>query len=124
MQNLRFQLVTNIAPGGNGMSDRQDHSQVRWTVDFNPPFNQIPKTYAIVARFTDPATQQPTVIIDGVGAIGTIAAADYLTNPDYFREFLQHAPAGWSQRNLELVLEIQLVNGDYSPPHVIASHSW
>jgi hypothetical protein len=119
---LRFQLVPNFTPGVNAIRDREDPSHIRWKVDFNPPFATIPRTYAIVARFVDPTTGQPTVIIDGVGAAATIAAAEFLTNPEYFET--GDAPRGWQQRNLELVLEIQLVNGDWGPPHVIAAHSW
>jgi len=124
MQFLRYQLVPDISPGVNCIRDREDTTHIRWSVDFNTPFNALQKTYAIVARFNDPTTGQPTVIIDGLGAAGTIAAADFVTTPAYFREFADRAPRGWEDRNVEIVLEAQMVNGDYGPPHVVATYLW
>lgn len=123
MQFLRYQLVPNVTDGVNGIRDRKD-GRILWTVDFNMPFQKVPKTYGILARFNDPTTGQPTVIIDGVGAEGTIAVADFLSTPSYFKEFSNGAPKDWQNRNFEIVLETQLINGDYGPPHVIQTYFW
>lgn len=123
MQFLRYQLVPNVTEGVNGIRDRTD-ARILWTVDFNMPFQKVPKTYGILARFNDPTTGQPTVIICGVGAAGTVAAADFLSTPSYFKDFLNEAPKDWQNRNFEIVLEIQLINGDYGPPHVIKTYFW
>jgi hypothetical protein len=124
MQFLRYQLVVSISPGVNGIRDRQDPSHIRWLVDFNVPFDTIQKTYGIIARFTDPETGQPTVLVEGLGARGTMASAEFLTTSAYLKEFIDKAPRGWQDRNIEIVLETQMVNGDNGPPHVIATEVW
>lgn len=121
---LRYQLMQNLTPGVNGIRDRDNQSNLRWKVDFNVPFDSMSKTYAIVARFVDPVTDQPIAIIDGLGAAGTLAAADFLTDPKYFDDFVAHAPKGWENHNLEIVLEVRLIEGNYDPPRVVASYSW
>jgi len=124
MQLLRYQLVTNLSPGVNGILDRENPSRIRWKVDFNTPYTAIPREYAIVARFRNPATGQPTVIAAGVGANGEIAAAEFLTTPAYLREFIAQAPRGWEQRNIEIILEPEMINGAKGPPHVVATYIW
>lgn len=124
MPMLRYQLVLSILPGVNGIRDRDDQGRIRWSVDFNVPINKIPMTYAIITRFVDPTTGQPTVIVDGLGAAGTIAGADFLSTPAYLSKFAQTAPNDWDKRNIEVIVQSQLINGDYGPPHVIATHFW
>lgn len=124
MQLLRYQLVLNILPGVNGIRDRNEQSRVAWTVDFNLPLSKVPKTYAIIARFNDPTTGQPTVIIDGLGAAGTAAGADFLSTPAYFKDFVDRAPRHWEEKNLEVIIETPLIGGDYGPPHVLATYYW
>ncbi|MDR3797837.1 MAG: hypothetical protein P4K93_06770 [Terracidiphilus sp.] len=121
---LRFQIVRDFRPGVNGILDKDDVSQLRWAVDFNAPYSAIPAEYAIVARFHNPATGMPTVIAAGVGAKGEIAAAEFLTTPAYLSEFTSHAPRGWKDRNIEIILETQMINGDSGPPHVVATYLW
>jgi hypothetical protein len=123
MQFLRYQLVPNETTGIWGIRDQKD-DRILWTVDFNVPFPELPKTYAILARFNDPMTGQPTVIVDGVGAAGTIAGAEFLSTPLYFKEFLNRAPEDWAKRNFEIVLEMQMINGNYGPPRVIGTYFW
>ena len=55
----------------------------------------MPGTYSIVARFMDPMTEHPTVIIDDLGAAGTPTGADFLTNYGYSNDFVTHAPKSW-----------------------------
>jgi hypothetical protein len=124
MQYLRYQLVPGIRPGVNAIFDREDASRPRWSVDFNVPYSAIPKEYAIVARFQNPTTGLPTMIAAGVGANGQVAAAEFLTNPDSLRDFIQHAPRGWKDKNIEIILETQMINGDNGPPRVVATYLW
>lgn len=124
MQSFRFQLVRDLDAGTIAIRDQQDASHLRWVVNFKAPFSTIQKVYAIVARFQDPTTDQPTVIIAGTGANATIAAAEFVTTPASLKEFIDHAPRGWEDRNAEIVLETQMVNGDSGPPHIIATYFW
>jgi hypothetical protein len=124
MQSFRFQLVRDLDAGTIAIRDQQDASHLHWVVNFKAPFSTIQKVYAIVARFEDPTTDQPTVIIAGTGANATIAAAEFVTTPASLKEFIDHAPRGWEDRNAEIVLETQMVNGDSGSPHIIATYFW
>ncbi|MDR3413368.1 MAG: hypothetical protein P4L87_20845 [Formivibrio sp.] len=124
MKLLRYQLVRDFSPGVNGILDRESPTHLNWAVDFNTPYSSIPKEYAIVARFHNPTTGQPTVIAAGVGANGEIAAAEFLTTPAYLREFIQNAPRGWKQRNIEIILETEMINGASGPPHIVTTYIW
>ncbi len=124
MHFLRFQLVRDFSPGVNVIIDQQDPSRPRWMVDFNAPFSSIQREYAIIARFYDPTIGHPSMIAAGLGANGTVAAADFMITPAYLREFTDKAPRGWEDRNVEIILETQMINGDYGPPHVVATYYW
>ena len=124
MQLLRFQLVADYTSHLHGIVDRVDPHKLRWEVNFNVPYNTIPEEYAIVARFHNPATGQPTVIAAGVGANGEMAAADFLTTPAYFKQFAEGAPRDWEDRNMEIILETQMINGTNGPPKVVTTYFW
>jgi hypothetical protein len=64
------------------------------------------------------------VVIAGLGERGGAAATEFLTNPQYMERFDAQAPHGWEHRNLEIVLETELVNGDWGQPRIVATHVW
>jgi hypothetical protein len=124
MQYLPYQLVRNFQPHINGILNKNDRSKLLWSVDFGQAVETQPRQYAIVARFRNPDSGQLVLIAAGVGAVGQVAAGDFLTNPDYLRDFIRHAPRGWQDQNLEIILETQMINGASGPPHVIATYLW
>jgi len=124
MQFLRFRIVRDLRPNVNAIVDAQNGSQPRWAVDFSVPYNAIPREYGIVARLHNPITDQPTVIVAGIGANGTLAASDFLTDPGYFKEFSDRAPRDWNRHNVEIILETDMINGDYGPPKIITTYLW
>ena len=123
-ESVRFRIVQDLKPSINAIVDAQNGLQPHWAVDFGVPYNSIQKEYGIVARFHSPLTDQATVIIAGIGANGTIAASDFVTTPAYFKEFADHAPRDWDQRNMEIILETEMIHGDYGPPKVVTTYFW
>ena len=124
LESVRFRIVQGLKPSINAIVDSQNGLQPRWVVDFGVPYNSIQKEYGIVARFHSPLTDQATVVIAGIGANGTIAASDFVTTPGYFKEFADHAPRNWDQRNMEIILETEMIHGDYGPPKVVTTYFW
>ncbi len=92
---------------------------------FWPP---LPRTsaqdFAIVSRLKDSRTGQFTVIIAGLTSRGTEAAAEFVANPSDLEAGLKGAPPDWTVRNLELVIETDVIQGVSGPPHVVASYYW
>lgn len=88
------------------------------------PSGQLTRDYGLISRLTDPVTKQSVVVVAGAGAPGTIAAANFLSDPKYMRDVLDKAPKGWSKKNLQVVIETDVINGRSGPPTYIASQFW
>jgi hypothetical protein len=83
-----------------------------------------PRDFAVVARLLSSKTGQPVVIVAGTGMVGTEAAGRLVSNEKVLNAALAGAPRGWQDRNLELVLETDQVDGASSPPRVVAMAAW
>lgn len=73
----------------------------------------------LISRIASPTTGQVELVIAGSGADGTVAASEFVTNPDYFRQFADHAPGGWEHRNVQIVVSTNVINGRSGPPHMV-----
>ncbi len=82
------------------------------------------RDFAIVARLLTSKTGQPLVIIAGTGMVGTEAAGRMLCDEAMLKAALAGAPRDWQQKNLELVLGTDQVDGASAQPHVVALKSW
>src|SRR4029077_6491396 len=69
------------------------------------------KDYAIVARFLDPNTDRFVVVAAGVARGGTVAAGEFLVDAHRLDELARQAPQDWSRKNIEVVLETQVIDG-------------
>jgi hypothetical protein len=82
------------------------------------------KDYAIVARLVDPDTDQFVVVAAGIGRGGTVAAGEFLVDANRMDEMLKQMPRNWKQKNIEIVLETQVIQGRSGPPRIAAIHVW
>lgn len=124
MKFLRFQFEQGNTPGIVEMIDSRNPATPFWQIDFKAPSNQISKQYVILARFTDPVTNQPTVIDAGAGPEGTIAGAECLTSTACLQDIADRAPYGWEKRNIEIVMETGAVKGVPGPPTILRVYVW
>jgi hypothetical protein len=124
MKFLRFQFQEGNGPGIVEMIDSRNPSTPIWQIDFKAPPNQIPKQYVILARFTDPVTNQPTVIDAGAGPKGTIAGAECLTSAACLQDIADRAPYGWEKRNIEIIMETETVKGVPGPAQILRVYVW
>ena len=84
----------------------------------------LSKDYALIARAPEPRTGQMMVVIAGLGERGGAAATEFLTNPKYMERFAAQSPRGWEHRNVEIILETELANGDWGEPHIVTTYVW
>ena len=84
----------------------------------------LAKDYAIVARFRDQASGSIVVVAAGLGAYGTLAAGEVLSNESYLQQIVSHAPRDWKTMNMEAVIETQVINDNSGPPMVLATYFW
>jgi hypothetical protein len=87
----------------------------------NPSFTD----YAIVSRIFDPVTGKIAAVSAGIRRFGTLAAADFLSNPDKIGTLAPNAPRDWGKKNMQAVLAMDVKYGKPAGPiRVVASYFW
>jgi hypothetical protein len=62
--------------------------------------------------------------ISGIEAYGTEAASEFVISPQYIDQLLSKVPADWENRNLEIVIRTDKINGEAGPPFLVSSTYW
>jgi hypothetical protein len=60
----------------------------------------------------------------GASRGGTVAAGEFLGDPHRMDAMLKHLPSNWTQENLEIVLETQVIQARSGSPRISAVHVW
>jgi hypothetical protein len=122
---LRFHFANDPAMSAFWIEDRANPKKRDWILDRTVQQKTgTYKDYAIVARFVDPNTDQYVVIAAGIGRGGTIAAGEFLVDSHRMSELLSLAQSNWKQKNIEIVLETQVIQDRSGPPRISAVHVW
>ena len=123
LKSLRFGIEMRSNVGGV-ITDKQNPGQSKWVVSYAAPLDKFSVEYGVIARLRDSITEKPILIIAGLSEPGTTAAEEVVTNPKYLEMLLRSAPAGWENRNIEAVIETQVIDGKTGPPKVLATQIW
>lgn len=121
-QRLRFGFESE--DGVALLVDRKSNKKTTWATAWDLPYQKLSRDYAIVARIQDKTTGQPVIIAAGISEEGTEAAGEILYNPVYLDSLLAKAPADWQHKNMEAVIETQVIQGHSGPPNVLAVETW
>ena len=121
---LRFHFVNDPSMSQLWIEDREHPEKRDWLLDRAQQKTEDYKDYAIVARFIPPDTDQYAVVAAGIGRGGTVAAGEFLVDEHRMQEILANAPKNWQTKNIEIVLETQVIQGRSGPPRVRAIHIW
>jgi hypothetical protein len=123
-RNLRF--FFEMATVGNTQSwvirDRL-HPDKMWTTE-KPGAQQADRSYALITRFFDPNRSHVQMAIGGINEFGTQAASEFLTDEATMSEFAHKAPRGWQERNLQILLEMDISGNIIVNPRIIAIEVW
>lgn len=95
-----------------------------WVTHIVGPNGAANEEYAIVARLSSSVYREPVIVAAGLRSRGTRAAGDFITDPTALSKFLETLPAGWKQKNLEAVLQVDIVKGVPGTAHPIAFSVW
>jgi hypothetical protein len=64
------------------------------------------------------------MVIAGLGTYGTEAASEFAISPQYLEQLLSKMPADWEDKNLEIVIRTDKINGEAGPPYLVSSTYW
>jgi hypothetical protein len=71
---------------------------------------------AVISRALEPTTERTVVVAGGLTGYGTLAAAEFLSNPHYMEAAIQQAPKDWRRKNVQFVIATKVINGSSGPP--------
>jgi hypothetical protein len=106
------------------IKDTQNPSDRSHAVNYTTPYLQVTEDYALISRVRDSVTERMIVLAGGLTGYGTLAASEFLTNPEYMDAVAAHAPANWAQKNLEILIAAKVINGKSGPPKTLMAHFW
>jgi len=121
---LRFTFERDQVTGAQWIRDRKKPSERNWIRDPAVPRDKRTADYGIVSRFLDTRTERTVMVVAGMGGNGTQAAGEFTTVSRYLETLASMAPAGWEHKNLQAVIETELINGHPGPPRILATHFW
>ncbi|MFP5236215.1 MAG: hypothetical protein ACLGSD_09945 [Acidobacteriota bacterium] len=121
-QKLRFGFDSK--DGVATLVDRKSPKKTSWATAWDLPYEKLSRDYAIVARIHDQTTGQPVIIAAGISEEGTEAAGEILYNPEYLDSLVARLPRDWDKKNLEAVIETQVIQGHPGPPSILAVEAW
>jgi hypothetical protein len=110
-------------PGSSAEIVSATQPNVRWMRDPSVPYASA-DDYALVARFKDTTTDSWVLVIAGLGRNGTEAAALFVTTPHYMDLLRSQVGSAFSNRNIEAVLKVNVVDGKTGAPSILAVHAW
>jgi hypothetical protein len=117
LQPQRFQFTPEPV---ESIVDRMQ-PQVHWARNRTLPYASA-DDYAIVARFRDATTGSWVVVLAGLGRNGTEAAAQFVTSPEYMKMLMDKIGRDLSDRNIEVVLGVRVIEGKTGAPSILAVH--
>jgi hypothetical protein len=122
---LRFHFANDSDMTRFWIEDRVNPTKRDWVLYRTQQIQTgVYKDYAIVARLVDPNTDQYVVVAAGIGRGGTVAAGEFLVDEHHMEEMLSQVPQDWKRKNLEIILETQVIQGRSGPPRISAVHAW
>jgi hypothetical protein len=122
---MRFYIEYGQTAPYIALRDRQKHNEVLFSIDLTAtPASQERLSYAVISRVVGQLTEQPVLMLAGLGREGTVAASEFVTQEKYLRTFEQRAPKDWAAKNMQVVISNEVVEGDPGPPRIVAIHCW
>ncbi len=106
------------------IGDRLNPGNKAWSFDFGKSGNSSTADYGMISRVSDPTTGRQLIIAAGIAKYGTVAAGEFLTNPNLLAEFEGRAPKGWTQKNVQVVIRTKVIADNSGPPEIVAVAVW
>ena len=121
---LRYHFANNPEMSEFWVADRERPGSREWLLERSQQATGTYKDFAIVTRALDPNTGRYVVVAAGIARGGTIASGEFLVDPTHMEELIRVAPKGWEHKNMEIVIETQVIDGRSGPPRIVALYVW
>jgi hypothetical protein len=118
-KNFRFFVDDNT----HGMI-RDNGKATEWYPHGETPEHHTDEDYGVISRAFDPETHAMLILVSGCMQYGTEGTARLITNPDLLAAALRNSPKDWRQKNLQLVIQFNVVANSPGSFRVVASHYW
>ena len=96
----------------------------RWTLANKTDDGRSTEDYIVVCRLPHSQTNGFAIVCAGLNVYGTEEAGRILAQPESLVPILKKLPAGWANRNLELVLHLEVIGDAPALPEVVAAYTW
>jgi hypothetical protein len=106
------------------IQDGRNPSRRDYLVDYDRPYLTLNEDYAIVARVKDPTTERIIVVLAGLAGFGTMAAGEFVANPEYMDAAIRKLGELGRKQNIEWVIATKVINGNSGPPRVMDQYVW
>jgi hypothetical protein len=116
---LRFHFAGNDEIGF-WITDQENPGNRQWILDLKEQYVSVMRDYAIVARLHNKETGQPEMIVAGIGMSGTAAAGEYVADEKRMEDLRRLLGPNFKNRDFEVVLSTDVVNGIAGSPTVAA----
>jgi hypothetical protein len=103
---------------------RDNGKPTEWYPHDETPEHHTDEDFAVISRAFDPETHSMLILVSGCMQYGTEGAARLITNPDLLAAALRNAPKQWQQKNLQLVIQFDVVANSPASSRVVASYYW
>ncbi|WP_353072480.1 hypothetical protein [Tunturiibacter gelidiferens] len=94
-----------------------------WARDKSKPYSDSPD-YALVVRFRNPSTDSFVVVAAGLQRYGTDAASQFIVSPRLLDILNRRVGSDWANKNIEVVLKVDVVQGRVGAPIVQDVYLW
>ncbi len=124
---LRYSLALDADKHLIYIKDAKNPDSRNWSWATNQPREPVtgvnsPKMqdYALISRIRDAGTGHVVVVVGGLYTYGTLAAGEFLADPDLMRAVDRQIKLSGATQNLQIILETTVTDGIPGPPYVVA----
>jgi hypothetical protein len=111
--------------------DDSTHGMIRdygkptdWYPHHETPEHHTNEDYGLISRAFDPETHAMLILVSGCMQYGTEGTPRVITNPDLLAAALRDSPKDWPQKNVQLVIQFNVVANWAASSRVVAAHYW
>jgi hypothetical protein len=126
-QKLRFRLNSNVDADGvtheAWISDTKN-PKAYWGIDFGQRLDAVTRDFGLLARFDSEVTDQPVILVGGLSALGTQSIGEFATDARSMQSLENLLPPGKRFRNVEAVMETEVIDGKPGHSRVVAIDFW